>query len=246
MSELCGRCHRTWSQIALNGPRGVLNVRFQPYRLTNSKCFDTADARIAAPPATIPMAPLETQASAYDAKCAACHSAAPHTKTCPSPRRTASLATCRRSNSRAPTPASPITRFALPAQANHTRIDETPSMNDAHAEADSAELHAPPISGSRARPASRSCGSRGGRGGSPPVFEEIPPEASGIHWIHDNAASAEHYLPETMGPGCAFLDYDNDGWMDIYLVNSGPCDFYKPKTAHSQRPLQKQSRRHLH
>src|SRR3954452_1770820 len=32
-----------------------------------------------------------------------------------------------------------------------------------------------------------------------------------------------------MGPGCAFLDYDNDGWMDIFLVNSGPCDFYKPK-----------------
>jgi hypothetical protein len=31
-----------------------------------------------------------------------------------------------------------------------------------------------------------------------------------------------------VGPGCAFLDYDNDGWMDIYLVNSGPCDFYKP------------------
>ena len=62
-----------------------------------------------------------------------------------------------------------------------------------------------------------------------PLFEEIPPEASGIRWVHDNAASAEHYLPETMGPGCAFLDYDNDGWMDIYLVNSGPCDFYKPK-----------------
>src|SRR5204863_9624072 len=33
---------------------------------------------------------------------------------------------------------------------------------------------------------------------------------------------------ETMGPGVAFLDYDNDGWMDIYLVNSGACDFYKP------------------
>lgn len=41
--------------------------------------------------------------------------------------------------------------------------------------------------------------------------------------------SDERYLPETLGPGCAFLDYDNDGWMDIYLVNSGPCDFYKPK-----------------
>jgi hypothetical protein len=41
--------------------------------------------------------------------------------------------------------------------------------------------------------------------------------------------SPEHYLPETVGPGCAFFDFDNDGWMDIYLVNSGPCDFYKPK-----------------
>ena len=38
------------------------------------------------------------------------------------------------------------------------------------------------------------------------------------------------YLPETVGPGCAFLDYDNDGWMDIYLVNSGSCDFYSPPT----------------
>ena len=46
MSEFCGHCHRTWSQIALNGPRGVHNVRFQPYRLANSKCYDTADPRI--------------------------------------------------------------------------------------------------------------------------------------------------------------------------------------------------------
>ncbi len=63
-----------------------------------------------------------------------------------------------------------------------------------------------------------------------PAFAEVAPEASGIKWVHDNAASAEHYLPETMGPGCAFLDYDNDGWMDIYLVNSGPSDFFTPKT----------------
>lgn len=60
------------------------------------------------------------------------------------------------------------------------------------------------------------------------LFEEVPPAASGITWRHYNAMSAEHYLPEAIGPGCAFLDYDNDGWMDIYLVNSGPCDFYRP------------------
>ena len=35
-------------------------------------------------------------------------------------------------------------------------------------------------------------------------------------------------MPETSGAGCAFLDFDNDGWMDIYLVNSGKCDFYDP------------------
>jgi len=72
-------------------------------------------------------------------------------------------------------------------------------------------------------------GLRRAEAGLRPLFEEVPPETSGIHWVHDNAASIEHYLPETMGPGCAFLDYDNDGWMDIYLVNSGPCDFYKPE-----------------
>ena len=40
--------------------------------------------------------------------------------------------------------------------------------------------------------------------------------------------SPSRYLPEALGPGCAFLDYDNDGWMDIFLVNSGPSDFWKP------------------
>jgi hypothetical protein len=59
-------------------------------------------------------------------------------------------------------------------------------------------------------------------------FEEISPEKSGIHWVHSSGKSPEKYLPESSGPGCAFLDYDNDGWMDIYLVNSGKCDFFTP------------------
>jgi len=59
-------------------------------------------------------------------------------------------------------------------------------------------------------------------------FEEIPPANSGITWKHVAGRSPEHYLPETTGSGCAFFDYDNDGWMDIYLVNSGKCDFYDP------------------
>jgi len=61
-----------------------------------------------------------------------------------------------------------------------------------------------------------------------PLFLEVPSTTSGIGWRHVNGRSPELYLPETAGGGCAFLDYDNDGWMDIYLVNSGRCDFFTP------------------
>ena len=59
-------------------------------------------------------------------------------------------------------------------------------------------------------------------------FEEVPSSVSGVSWVHRSGASPHKYLPETTGAGCAFLDYDNDGWMDIYLVNSGKCDFFDP------------------
>ena len=67
--------------------------------------------------------------------------------------------------------------------------------------------------------------SRAGEG----IFESIPSEASGIRWVHENAASDDRYLPETTGAGCAFLDYDSDGWMDILLINSGTSDFFHPR-----------------
>src|SRR5258707_11108030 len=69
---------------------------------------------------------------------------------------------------------------------------------------------------------------RGANAVTPPFFEEVPSSSSGITWTHENAKSDMPYLPEAPGPGCAFLDYDNHGCMDIYLVNSRPCDFWKP------------------
>ena len=53
-------------------------------------------------------------------------------------------------------------------------------------------------------------------------FETWSAQKTGITWKHDNAISAIRYLPESMGPGVAMFDYDNDGWMDLYFVNSGP------------------------
>ncbi len=63
----------------------------------------------------------------------------------------------------------------------------------------------------------------------PPVtFTEVPPQQSNIVWKHDNAMSPDRYLPETCGAGCAFFDYDNDGWQDLFFVNSGASDFFTP------------------
>ena len=54
--------------------------------------------------------------------------------------------------------------------------------------------------------------------GSVVTFRDITQKA-GIHFVHNNAAFGKKYLPETMGPGVAFIDYDNDGWQDIFIVN---------------------------
>lgn len=51
-----------------------------------------------------------------------------------------------------------------------------------------------------------------------PQFTDITREA-GIDFVHNTGAYGKKYLPETMGSGCAFLDYDTDGWQDILLVN---------------------------
>jgi hypothetical protein len=72
-------------------------------------------------------------------------------------------------------------------------------------------------------------GVSGGSVPSGPFFSSISSDVSGITWKHVSGRSPNYYLPETTGAGCAFLDFDNDGWMDIYLVNSGHCDFYDPK-----------------
>jgi len=73
--------------------------------------------------------------------------------------------------------------------------------------------------------------------GSTITFRDITQRA-GIHYVHNNGAFGKKYLPETMGPGVAFIDYDNDGWQDIFIVNGTnwpgqPSKHSMPKLYHN-------------
>ena len=52
-------------------------------------------------------------------------------------------------------------------------------------------------------------------------------EQAGIHWRHYNGGCGEKYIPESFASGCAFFDYNDDGWLDILLINGmklGVCE----------------------
>jgi hypothetical protein len=65
-----------------------------------------------------------------------------------------------------------------------------------------------------------------GRPEGPVQFVDVTSQA-GISFRHNSGAFGKKYLPETMGSGACFLDYDNDGWQDILLVNSADWPDHK-------------------
>ena len=66
------------------------------------------------------------------------------------------------------------------------------------------------------------------KGQDPSVkFVDVLPQ-TGIIFQHDNAASTEKYFIETMGAGCGWIDYDNDGFLDAYFVQGAETPLYKP------------------
>src|SRR6202020_1096420 len=58
-----------------------------------------------------------------------------------------------------------------------------------------------------------------GANGSPGFKFIDVTSTAGITFQHNNGAFGGKFLPETLGSGCAFLDYDGDGWQDILLIN---------------------------
>ena len=75
-SDFCGNCHRTWDTVIRNHSYGPADVRFQPYRLANSRCFLGRDARISCLACHNPHQPVNTSSESYDARCLACHAPA--------------------------------------------------------------------------------------------------------------------------------------------------------------------------
>jgi hypothetical protein len=77
LSNFCGQCHRSWSTVVTHAWFGEMNVRFAPYRLANSKCFNGADPRISCVACHNPHLNLPTDVASYDSKCLACHTGHP-------------------------------------------------------------------------------------------------------------------------------------------------------------------------
>ena len=82
--------------------------------------------------------------------------------------------------------------------------------------------------------AALAAGARSSPGPTPPVepfavtFDEVS-ERAGIRFRHERAASLEKLYLETMGAGVAWIDFDQDGFLDAFFVNSGATPYFKPK-----------------
>lgn len=71
--DFCGACHRSWWDTTLSGTFGIANLRFQPYRLENSKCWQRSQGRLTCLVCHDPHQPLQHAAGDYDSACFACH-----------------------------------------------------------------------------------------------------------------------------------------------------------------------------
>jgi hypothetical protein len=71
--DFCGACHRTWWDVTLSDSGGLKSVRFQPYRIENSRCWGKGDTRLTCEACHDPHQPLVQESAYYDKSCLSCH-----------------------------------------------------------------------------------------------------------------------------------------------------------------------------
>ncbi len=136
LSNFCGQCHRSWETVIRNGWKGPANVRFAPYRLSSSRCFDGSDPRIVASPVTTPIR-TSSATTPITTPNASPATIPPPTRpppqrfwaqnNAPSPKKIASVATCRNPSCRmkmspSPTIGSASSTPAIPIPTRNTYI----------------------------------------------------------------------------------------------------------------------------
>jgi len=94
IGAVCGRCHRTSEEVLGMDLPAVQTIRFQPYRLALSRCYDDIDVRISCTACHNPHQPAVRNAAAYDAKCLACHQADKQLSRRPCPKATSNCTSC--------------------------------------------------------------------------------------------------------------------------------------------------------
>jgi len=80
ISDFCGRCHRSFETVVRSHWRGEATVRFQPYRLELSQCYNGSDSRISCLACHDPHRPLVRRLTWYDSKCLSCHTVEPQAR----------------------------------------------------------------------------------------------------------------------------------------------------------------------
>jgi hypothetical protein len=117
-----------------------------------------------------------------------------------------------------------------PKQADDTKPQAVPQQSQMAPDSSSQPPKAADATASSATPAD----SVPTRPSGPIEFVDVTSPA-GIHFKHNAGNFGKKYLPETMGSGVCFIDYDNDGWPDIFFVNS--MDWPEHKTSKSYPAL---------
>lgn len=115
--------------------------------------------------------------------------------------------------------------FAAPARGQQTSGAADASPMQSQGTASTSGQYAPVLD-SEKRPITAGGFVKSG----PVVFENIAEKAGLTKWRHVMGTPEKKFILETVGSGVALLDYDNDGWLDIYLVNGSTYDALTGKT----------------